>query len=115
MGGCVLLSIASLTIRPPSNLPDLVPLMISVYSCGHFLCFLVYFHWLQFTCDDNIPVLLDTEPPPPVKMAATPTPQSMFASAMPPELTRKTPLPPIGKSSRDKPTKARIKHRKKNN
>ncbi|CAH1776224.1 unnamed protein product [Owenia fusiformis] len=49
MLGCAAIWIVSLTLRPPARYPDLWPVIISLYSCGHFLLFLCYFHWKQFT------------------------------------------------------------------
>ena len=45
----VVLTTTSLTVKPPVNLPDLFPVLVSVYSCLHFLLFLIYFHYRQFT------------------------------------------------------------------
>ena len=53
----VLLTVASVTVAPPAHLPDLFPVLISAFSCAHFLLFLVSFHYLQFTsCDLNLQV-----------------------------------------------------------
>ena len=51
--GMVGLTVTSLAVAPPSRLPDLFPVLVSAYSCGHFVIFLLCFHWLQFTCDDS--------------------------------------------------------------
>ncbi|KAH8287971.1 hypothetical protein KR018_011379 [Drosophila ironensis] len=40
---------ASLTIAPPSRLPDLWPLIISVTSCAHFLLFFLWGNYQHFT------------------------------------------------------------------
>lgn len=45
----VVLTLCSLFVRPPQHLPDLHSVLVSVYSCAHFVVFLVVFHWLQFT------------------------------------------------------------------
>uniref|UniRef100_G3MSJ2 Alpha-1,3-glucosyltransferase n=1 Tax=Amblyomma maculatum TaxID=34609 RepID=G3MSJ2_AMBMU len=46
--GCAALNIAHLTVPPPSRYPDLHPLLNAAYSCGHFVLFLIYTHYLQF-------------------------------------------------------------------
>ncbi|XP_046386596.1 dolichyl pyrophosphate Man9GlcNAc2 alpha-1,3-glucosyltransferase [Ischnura elegans] len=45
----VILIWAYLTIKPPEIYPDLFPLLISAFSCAHFIPFFVYFNWIQFT------------------------------------------------------------------
>ncbi|KAJ8916499.1 hypothetical protein NQ315_000141 [Exocentrus adspersus] len=45
--GCLVLFLASLVFKAPSRYPDLFPLLISVYSCIHFLGFFVYFNVKQ--------------------------------------------------------------------
>lgn len=45
--GMLLLSIVSKFIKPPEKYPDLFSLLISIYSCGHFLSFFVYFNYVQ--------------------------------------------------------------------
>ncbi|XP_011869265.1 PREDICTED: probable dolichyl pyrophosphate Man9GlcNAc2 alpha-1,3-glucosyltransferase [Vollenhovia emeryi] len=47
ISGASLLSIVSQLAKPPESYPDLFPLLISIYSCGHFLIFLVYFNYVQ--------------------------------------------------------------------
>lgn len=49
MVGIVILSLATAFIPAPTHLPDLFPLIVSVYSCGHFLLFLLFFHYQQFS------------------------------------------------------------------
>ena len=51
MLGAVALTACSLTVAPPAGLPDLFAVLVSTYSCGHFVLFLLYFHWLQYTID----------------------------------------------------------------
>ncbi|XP_013384169.1 dolichyl pyrophosphate Man9GlcNAc2 alpha-1,3-glucosyltransferase isoform X2 [Lingula anatina] len=51
--GSVVLAVASLTLTPPKKLPDLFPVLISAYSCCHFVLFTLYFHWWQFTCSSS--------------------------------------------------------------
>lgn len=47
--GQVVLTLATIIVPPPERLPDLFPLVISVFSCAHFLVFAFYFHICQFT------------------------------------------------------------------
>ena len=47
LAGCVGLTIAIVIFDPPSRYPDLYPLLISVYSCVHFVGFFVYFNVVQ--------------------------------------------------------------------
>ncbi|XP_076378951.1 dolichyl pyrophosphate Man9GlcNAc2 alpha-1,3-glucosyltransferase-like [Megalopta genalis] len=46
--GLIALSIASGFLEPPNRYPDLFSLLISVYSCGHFIVFYLYFNYKQF-------------------------------------------------------------------
>lgn len=53
LAGCLVLTICSATVSPPSQYPDLFPLLISVYSCAHFIAFFAYFNYRQivfFSC-----------------------------------------------------------------
>lgn len=43
----IVLFVMSLIFEPPVRYPDLFPLLISVYSCIHFLGFFVYFNLKQ--------------------------------------------------------------------
>ncbi|XP_076289731.1 dolichyl pyrophosphate Man9GlcNAc2 alpha-1,3-glucosyltransferase-like isoform X1 [Lasioglossum baleicum] len=45
--GVIALSIVSGFLEPPKKYPDLFPLLISVYSCGHFIVFYLYFNYKQ--------------------------------------------------------------------
>lgn len=45
--GSIVIILCSFTITPPDSLPHLFPLIISAYSCGHFLLFLMYFNVKQ--------------------------------------------------------------------
>ena len=45
--GALGLSIASLTVPAPSRYPDLWTVLISIYSCVHFLLFFLYFNYWQ--------------------------------------------------------------------
>ncbi|KAL8597872.1 hypothetical protein ACOMHN_061405 [Nucella lapillus] len=47
--GALALAVISQGLTPPEKLPDLYTLMMTTYSCGHFVAFLAYFHYLQFT------------------------------------------------------------------
>ncbi|XP_053666439.1 probable dolichyl pyrophosphate Man9GlcNAc2 alpha-1,3-glucosyltransferase [Anopheles marshallii] len=46
--GQMLLLGAFLCLTPPAHLPFLYPLLISAYSCGHFVLFYLYFNYRQF-------------------------------------------------------------------
>lgn len=46
--GAVFLTVASLILTPPPRYPDLFPVLVSIYSCAHFVLFLVAFHYCQF-------------------------------------------------------------------
>ncbi|XP_068216204.1 dolichyl pyrophosphate Man9GlcNAc2 alpha-1,3-glucosyltransferase-like isoform X1 [Palaemon carinicauda] len=48
MFGFAFLSVVSLTLPPPPRLPDLYPVLLSLYSCVHFCLFCLYFHYCQF-------------------------------------------------------------------
>lgn len=48
MIGYVLFCFASLYLMPPAKYPHLWPLMISIYSAGHFVAFWVYFSYCQY-------------------------------------------------------------------
>ncbi|XP_050023594.2 dolichyl pyrophosphate Man9GlcNAc2 alpha-1,3-glucosyltransferase [Dermacentor andersoni] len=48
LAGCVALNLLHLTMPPPARYPDLHQLLNAAYSCGHFLLFLIYTHYLQF-------------------------------------------------------------------
>ncbi|XP_060555818.1 dolichyl pyrophosphate Man9GlcNAc2 alpha-1,3-glucosyltransferase-like [Ruditapes philippinarum] len=49
MVGVVILTLVMVLVPPPVHLPDLFSLVISVYSCAHFLLFTLFFHYCQFT------------------------------------------------------------------
>ncbi|XP_065834097.1 dolichyl pyrophosphate Man9GlcNAc2 alpha-1,3-glucosyltransferase-like [Oscarella lobularis] len=46
--GMGLLHVGYHFVPPPHFYPDLYPVLISIYSCLHFLLFLAYFHYVQF-------------------------------------------------------------------
>lgn len=45
--GCSLLVVGQVFVRPPNSLPFLFPLLISAYSCVHFVVFFIYFNIRQ--------------------------------------------------------------------
>jgi alpha-1,3-glucosyltransferase len=47
LAGCWVLTVCSAAVSPPSQYPDLFPLLISVYSCTHFIAFFAYFNYRQ--------------------------------------------------------------------
>lgn len=52
--GVLILSVCSGVLKAPKRYPDLYPLLVSVYSCGHFFLFLIYFNYRQF-CATSVP------------------------------------------------------------
>lgn len=52
--GMILLTVGTVFVKPPPHLPDIFPLLIAAYSCGHFLFFFFYFYYTQF----SLPVCL---------------------------------------------------------
>merc|ERR1711997_539989 len=48
LAGCVLITLLSQTVPPPARYPYLWPLVICVYSAGHFIAALLTFTLLQF-------------------------------------------------------------------
>ncbi|XP_078040141.1 dolichyl pyrophosphate Man9GlcNAc2 alpha-1,3-glucosyltransferase-like [Augochlora pura] len=46
--GLIVLSIATGFLKPPNRYPDLFSLLTSIYSCGHFIVFYLYFNYKQF-------------------------------------------------------------------
>ncbi|XP_030851898.1 dolichyl pyrophosphate Man9GlcNAc2 alpha-1,3-glucosyltransferase [Strongylocentrotus purpuratus] len=50
--GVIALTACSLVIQSPQRFPDLWPVLVSIYSCGHFILFLISFNYLQFTSED---------------------------------------------------------------
>ncbi|XP_061175414.1 dolichyl pyrophosphate Man9GlcNAc2 alpha-1,3-glucosyltransferase-like [Saccostrea echinata] len=48
MVGALCLTVANLCLTPPPRYPDLFPVLVSIYSCAHFVLFLIVFHCLQF-------------------------------------------------------------------
>ncbi|KAL0134882.1 hypothetical protein PUN28_001575 [Cardiocondyla obscurior] len=45
--GALVLSVFSKFVKPPERYPDLFSLLVSIYSCGHFLIFFIYFNYIQ--------------------------------------------------------------------
>lgn len=54
MIGCIPLAICHLFVLAPKRFPHLFPLLISVYCCCHFLLFLCYFNYKQWTTPINV-------------------------------------------------------------
>ena len=54
MLGCSGLVVAFYTVAPPPSLPDLYPVLMSAYSAMHFMCFLAYFHYVQFNAGNAV-------------------------------------------------------------
>ena len=46
--GYAMMAFASVYIQPPEKYPDFWPLLISVYSAGHFMAFWTYFMYCQY-------------------------------------------------------------------
>jgi alpha-1,3-glucosyltransferase len=57
LAGCLVLTICSIALIPPSQYPDLFPLLISVYSCAHFIAFFAYFNYRQIFVSSHSPKL----------------------------------------------------------
>ncbi|XP_058452806.1 probable dolichyl pyrophosphate Man9GlcNAc2 alpha-1,3-glucosyltransferase [Malaya genurostris] len=53
LAGQVILLLGYLCLKAPTHLPFLWPLLISAYSCGHFVLFFIYFNYLQFCSHGN--------------------------------------------------------------
>lgn len=53
--GITILCLCLLFAPPPSNLPHIYPLLIAIYSCCHFVLFIIYFNYRQFTANDVKP------------------------------------------------------------
>ncbi|CAE1292191.1 ALG6 [Acanthosepion pharaonis] len=53
LAGCLLLNVASLVVIPPPDKPDLFSVLIAIYSCIHFVLFLTYFNYVQFTVNSH--------------------------------------------------------------
>lgn len=47
--GCTTLLIGQMFIKPPESLPFLFPLLVSAYSCVHFVLFFIYFNYRQIS------------------------------------------------------------------
>ncbi|XP_063832894.1 dolichyl pyrophosphate Man9GlcNAc2 alpha-1,3-glucosyltransferase [Ostrinia nubilalis] len=59
--GMFWLTIGSVCVEPPPQYPDLFPLLVSMYSCCHYVMFFIYFNYQQI----SIPFFL---PKPKVKL-----------------------------------------------
>lgn len=55
--GMLILTLGILFVKPPNKFPDLFPLLISVYSCSHFILFFLYFNYQQFSMPKCLPVV----------------------------------------------------------
>ncbi|XP_062603713.1 dolichyl pyrophosphate Man9GlcNAc2 alpha-1,3-glucosyltransferase-like [Saccostrea cucullata] len=53
MVGALCMTVAHLCLTPPPRYPDLFPVLVSIYSCAHFVLFLIVFHCLQFQFSSN--------------------------------------------------------------
>jgi len=51
--GCLLIHLLAATLPAPSRFPDIYPLLFSVYSCLHFLVFLVWSNVMQYQCSNQ--------------------------------------------------------------
>lgn len=56
--GMLGLTVLTVFKEPPPQLPDLFPLLISVFSCSHFLLFFFYFYYQQFNLPVCLPVII---------------------------------------------------------
>jgi alpha-1,3-glucosyltransferase len=54
---CFILSIVAVVVEPPAKYPHLHQTINSLYSCGHFVGFLLFFYYKQFRSDlaGNVP------------------------------------------------------------
>ncbi|XP_020297984.1 probable dolichyl pyrophosphate Man9GlcNAc2 alpha-1,3-glucosyltransferase isoform X2 [Pseudomyrmex gracilis] len=52
--GILFFSVMIKCVKPPEKYPDLFPVLVSIYSCGHFLFFFAYFNYIQFTLKKDI-------------------------------------------------------------
>lgn len=53
LAGLAFLGTALLAVEPPARLPDLFPVLLAIYCCGHFIFFCLYFHLCQFNIKYN--------------------------------------------------------------
>lgn len=49
--GCFIFSVLSIVIEPPPRYPDIHPTVNALYSCLHFMSFLLFFYYRQFTTE----------------------------------------------------------------
>lgn len=54
--GCSSLLIGQVFVRPPESLPFLFSLLISIYSCVHFVLFFIYFNFRQIFGEATIQI-----------------------------------------------------------
>lgn len=57
----IIIFVITLIIEPPQRYPDLFPLLISVYSCIHFVGFFVYFNLKQIHTSEHIDVVTNAK------------------------------------------------------
>ncbi|CAH0595286.1 unnamed protein product [Chrysodeixis includens] len=55
--GMILLTIGTVFVEPPPQYPDIFPLLVSAYSCAHFLFFFFYFYYQQFSLPMCLPAV----------------------------------------------------------
>ena len=60
MLGASVLTFLSLSVDPPARYPDLWPVLVSIYSCGHFTTFLLISHYWQLTATSELDMTSDT-------------------------------------------------------
>ncbi|CAG4931690.1 unnamed protein product [Colias eurytheme] len=56
--GMFWLLLGALFVKPPERYPDLFPLLISMFSCFHFIFFFVYFMHQQISLPTDLPIKL---------------------------------------------------------
>ncbi|KAL3868143.1 hypothetical protein ACJMK2_040979 [Sinanodonta woodiana] len=59
--GALALTIAMVAVEPPPHLPDLFPVLISAFSCGHFVLFFLYYNYLQLSIGSIKPSVKEME------------------------------------------------------
>jgi len=54
VSGCCIILLLSQVVSPPPRYPYLWPMITCVYSAAHFMLALFYFHYVQFTSEENL-------------------------------------------------------------
>ncbi|CAG9791272.1 unnamed protein product [Diatraea saccharalis] len=54
--GMFWLTVGSVFVEPPPQYPDIFPLLVSMYSCIHFIMFFIYFNYKQISIPYYLPV-----------------------------------------------------------